>query len=344
MNFALPSGMWAARLRAPLLALVVGLAAACESSEVPTNSDPAATQALPESASLQVPEDVDSTEIAHAEEATEAVAAATDLVDGLSFSTASFSGIPGGTFHLPTSLYGTYTGSVRAQSPWSTLRDLERFRSKGTRVFLSLSGSRNNYTNSDGTFNFTLWKQRVDRFRGINFSSYINDGTVAGHYLMDEPNCTSCWGGKKIPQSTVEAAAKYSKQIWPGMTTVVRVSPGYLKGYSGNYIYLDAAWSQYAARFGDINTYIQTNVSQAKALGLGLVMGLNVLRGGTNGSKMSASQLKSWGGAILASSYICGFLGWKYDDTYFSRSDIQSAMAELVKKARNHTKASCKVS
>ena len=42
------------------------------------------------------------------------------------------------------------------------------------------------------------------------------------HYLIDQPNCTTCWGGQAIPQAMVEAMAEYSKSIRPGMTTIAR--------------------------------------------------------------------------------------------------------------------------
>jgi hypothetical protein len=47
-------------------------------------------------------------------------------------------------------------------------------------------------------------------------------------------------------------------------------------------------------------------VADAQARGLGLVVGLNVLHGGTpTGTKMTPSQVVAWGSALLSSTYPC---------------------------------------
>ena len=123
-------------------------------------------------------------------------------------------------------------------------------------MVLSLPGGPSAYTNADGTFNFELWKLRVSRYTVVDFSSYISDGTILGNYIIDEPSCSSCWGGQAIPQSTVEAMAQYSKSLWPNMKTIARADPTWLAAFSGQYVYLDAGWAQYVMRKGDVNTYL----------------------------------------------------------------------------------------
>jgi hypothetical protein len=258
-------------------------------------------------------------------------------------STAS-SGIPFGAFALPLSMYGsTYTGGhMNPQQPESLLSRLAIIRNAGGRVVLALAGSPRQYTNADGTFNFDLWKSRTDRYRSIDFNSYIDDGTVTGHYLIDQPNCSSCWGGQVIPQDMVEAMAQYSKTIWPTMTTIARADATWLEGFSGQYVYLDTGWAQYVVRKGDVSTYLTDNVVAAKSEGLGLIVGLNVLKGSSNSSSLTASQVKTFGSVLLGNSYPCAFISWQYDNAYFSRSDINSAMQFLSKKAKRHVPSSCR--
>jgi hypothetical protein len=252
-------------------------------------------------------------------------------------------GVAFASFDLPLTMLGsTHTGAYRTPDKVSILNTLSAGRAKGARMVLKLSGGSDSHVkNSDGTFSFTKWKAMVDRFKGININSYINDGTILGHYLIDEPYLTSRWK-KPVPQSTVEAMAKYSKQIWPGMTTMVRVVPSWLDDVSIRYVYLDAAWAQYAARKGDAAKWIASEVAAAKAKGLGLVASLNVLKGGSRGGNMTATELKNYGTALLNQSYVCGFLMWQYNSSYFGRSDIKSAMSTLSSKARNHTRTSCR--
>jgi len=265
-------------------------------------------------------------------------------------------GIAFGSFDMENQyLNSVHTGTVRGGglSPTNILSLLSDARAKGARVVIKLCMGRDMYVkNPDGTFSFTKWKGLVDRYRSVNLAPYIADGTIVGHFLIDEPGRASKWGGKIIPQSTVEAMAQYSKQIWPGMTTMVRVVPSWLKSAPVTYTSLDAAWAQYAAVKGSIGPWIAAEVAAAKSLGLGLAVGLNVLDGGNGSSKipgwsagkyaMSASELRTYGSTLLNQSYSCGFFMWMHDATYYGRSDIKSAMGDLSTQARSHAKTSCK--
>lgn len=263
-------------------------------------------------------------------------------------------GIVFGSFNMKHGLLTTvHTGAVRALEPSWLLGELAGVRAKGGRVAIKLVGGLDNVVqNGDGTFSLTKWKALVDRFKSINFSSYIADGTVLGIYLIDEPQNAAKWGGKSISHATVEEMARHSKRIWPAMTTFVRAAPSWLARSSITYNYLDAGWVQYEPYHGDVNRWVTAEVAAAKGKRLGLVVGLNVLNGG-NGSSgipgtkagkyaMSAKELRTLGGAVLNQSYACAFFMWMYKDTYYGRSDIKSAMGDLSAKARNHAKTSCR--
>jgi hypothetical protein len=262
----------------------------------------------------------------------------------VTFASTGFSGIPFGATALPVSQYGsTYTGGLmNPEKPESLLSRLAGVRSAKGRVALTFAGSPLQFTNADGTFNFDLWKARLDRYRVIDFGSYLSDGTVIGQYLIDQPNCSTCWGGQSIPQDMVEAMAQYSKSIWPSMTTIARAEAVWLAEYTAPYVYLDAGWAQYVVRKGDVNTFLVDNVAAAQSEGLGLIVGLNVLKGNADQSSFTASQIKSFGSVLLGSSYACAFLSWQYDPTYFAQTDIKSAMELLSKKAKRHAPTSCR--
>jgi hypothetical protein len=211
-------------------------------------------------------------------------------------------------------------------------------------------GSESRFVDEDGHFSLAIWKRRVDRFRGIDFASYIADGTIVGHYIMDEPHDPTNWGGKVVSLSDIDEMARYSKELWPSMATIIRGKPDYLRGYQ--YKYLDAAWMQYTVSFGPIDGFISSNVQDAKASGLALVAGLNVINGGSSTSGipgtrpgkygMSASELKTWGGALLEEPYICAFIVWQYDSRYFSRPAIKAAFEDLGQMARSYPKKACR--
>jgi hypothetical protein len=264
-------------------------------------------------------------------------------------------GIAFGTIQLTTPLLNSVqTGTLIGGqiSPTSVLTWLSAARAKGARVVIKLCRGDDSFVkNSDGTFSFTKWKALIDRYKSVNLAPYIADGTILGHYLIDEPHRTARWG-KIIPQATLEAMAKYSKQIWPTMPTFVRVAPSWLASSPMTYTYLDAGWLQYESWMGNIGIKIQTEVAAAKAKGLGLGVGLNLLNGGNGSShmagtrsgqyKMSATEVRTYGTALLNQSLSCGFYNWMYDAGYFGRSDIKSAFAELSAKARAHARTPCR--
>jgi hypothetical protein len=256
------------------------------------------------------------------------------------FSTTSFAGgIPIGIFALPTSEFGSrYNGAMRNISPSLLLSELAAIKSRGGKVVLNFTGNQRYFTDASGHFSLSKWEQRVDRFRSVNFSSYINDGTIVGHFLIDEPNDPANFNGQAISPSTVETMAKYSKSIWSGLTTIARAEPSYF----GTAHYLDAAWAQYLYRKGSASDYIRKNVNDAQNRGLQLVVGMNVINGGPNGGKMSATQIKDWGSTLLGNSYPCSFLSWNYDNTYLSSTSIKDAMTYLRNKAQNRSTKTCK--
>jgi hypothetical protein len=238
-------------------------------------------------------------------------------------------------------------------SPNNVLSNLAAARAKGGRVVLKLCKGRDSYVkNADGTFSLSKWKSLVSQYRNINLAPYINDGTIIGHYLIDEPHRAQRWGGKAIPYSTLEAMAKYSKELWPSLSTMVRVVPSWLAGASFTWRYVDAGWLQYRATQGDAADWVKREAAIADREGLGLVVGLNVLDGGNGSSNirgptagkwaMSATELRKYGSAMLGVSEACAFFNWTWDDDYYSRSDIRNAMADVSAIARRHAKTSCR--
>jgi hypothetical protein len=279
------------------------------------------------------------------------------VVDSVAPGSAVLPGITFGSFTMPvTYLSNVQTGTMLGGplGPSNIISVLTTVRSKGGRIVIKLCKGADSYVkNSDGTFSFTKWKALVSQYRNVNLGPFITDGTILGHFLIDEPQRAAKWGGKAIPQATVEAMAQYSKQIWPNMTTMVRVVPSWLRNAPITYKYLDTGWLQYAAGKGDVSKLVADEVAAAKAKGLGLVVGMNALAGGNGSSgiisswssssySMSATEIRNIGNVLLNQSYACAFYLWQHDTKYYGRSDIKAAMADLSAKAKLHTKTSCR--
>ncbi len=262
------------------------------------------------------------------------------LDPGSGTSAAFAGGIPIGFFAHPTTMFNDrYNGGHQNISEGALLKELAAIKSRGGKVVLSLAGAPKYYL-QDGHFSFTKWKERINRYRDINFSSYISDGTVIGHFMIDEPNDPANWNGQAVSPAVLEEMGKYSKQLWPEMPTIVRVEPNYL-GMSHKFV--DAAWAQYLYRRGDAGDYIRRNVADAQERGVALVVGMNVLKGGNpNGTPMSPSEVQSWGSTLLSSTYPCAFISWEYDADFLSTSGMGAAMDALRSKAENRSTKSCR--
>jgi hypothetical protein len=268
----------------------------------------------------------------------------------------SFPGITFGTYNMPTSqLSSVHNGSLLGGplSPTNIVSVLTATRSKGGRMVVKLSKGHDRYIqNADRTFSLTKWKALIDQYRSVNLAPFIADGTILGHFLIDEPHVTGRWGGKIITQATIEAMAAYSKQIWPTMPALARVVPSWLAAAAVTYTHLDAGWLQYAASKGQVTSLVTAEVAAAQRSRLGILVGMNVMNGG-NGSSgipgltrgqhaMSATELRTYGTALLNQSYACAFYMWNHNTNYYGRADIKAAMAELSAKAKSHLKTSCR--
>jgi hypothetical protein len=260
-------------------------------------------------------------------------------------------GIPIGMFNMPNHEFGSrYNGAMRNIWPKFLLRNLAQIKARGGKVVLMLAGGEQLYKDRRGHFDLGKWKARINRFKGVNFSSYIKDGTIVGHYMIDEPNDPTNWHGQPVRAQILDEMARYSKQLWPSMPTVVRTEPWRLaKLGKSSFRYLDAAWAQYTTTKGNVNNYIRQNSADAKRMGLALVVGLNITKGNITRTKyrvtrrpMTASQVRSFGSTLLSSSYPCAFLSWIYDSRYAARSDIRSAMNLLRTKAQARSTKTCR--
>jgi hypothetical protein len=294
----------------PLLALGAALAG-CDTDRLTNSSDSAVPASEPASQSQPAP----------------------------AFAVGFRGGMPFGTWALPDNMFGDiYNGAVRNIDPSQLLSELAVIKARGGKVILAMAGQEDHFKDGSGHFSFSLWKGRIDRFRSVNFNSYIDDGTVIGHYMIDEPNDPVNWGDP-VPGTMLDQMAAYSKSIWPKMATVVRVEPDYLDAWT--YHNLDAAWAQWVTRKGDPGDYIRGQVATAQKLGLKLVTGLNIRKGAPDRQPLSASVMLSAGSALLSADYPCAFISWEYDADLLARSDVKSAMTQLSQKAENHAAHSC---
>jgi hypothetical protein len=309
-----------ARLRAPALALLLGVSMGCNSANQlsPTNEPSVfSDQAISGPVSLNVASE------------------AATLPPPPPPSTL-FSGVPLGPFDVPVSAMPSFSGAVRTTTPISIVAIASAARQAGARIVLRLV-SEALVKNTDGTFSVTKWKEAIDRYAGVDLSS-VSDGTIAGHLLVQNPQDPATWGGEQIPYATLEEMARYSRERWPGLPTIVKAPPTWLAATPTPWQYLDASSVVYSGPPTDVEVWAGRQAKTAVNAGLGLLFGINVLNG-----HLSARQLASWGSVLLAQGQMCGLVMYRYDAIYFERSDVKAAVATLDEQAGAHAKTSCRV-
>jgi len=268
------------------------------------------------------------------------------------------SGIPLGPPKLPEELYGqVYTGTKLAITPESAIADLSAARSRSMRVFVILVGAQRHYKNPDGTFDIDRWKALVDEFREVPLEEFVGDGTIVAHQLVSEAKARSQWSGTIISNNVLDEMARYSKELWPTMPTVLRTDPSDLEEHAAafetpwpgwKWQHLDAASARYLVRKGSVEDFAANEQASARRQQLALVVGLNVLSGGDGSSgipsprrglwAMSPDELRRYGSTMLRRTKACAFEMWRYetpgsafeDFRYFRRPEIVEAVRELA--------------
>ena len=279
-------------------------------------------------------------------------------------------GIPLGPPKLPTTLYGeVFTGTKVALTPETAVEELNAARSKAMRVFVILVGAQKHYKNEDGTFDLDSWKSVVDEFRDVDLGEFVVDRTIVAHQLVSEAKARAQWGGSVIPNNVLDEMARYSKEIWPTMPTMLRTDPSDLEEHAAafgtpwpgwRWSYLDAASARYLTRKGSVQAFAKTEQASTTRQRLALVAGLNVLSGGDGSSEigspragawaMSPDELLRYGKALLLGTSACAFELWRYESpgsafenvVYFRRPEINEALRELAAIALQRPPRACR--
>src|SRR5205085_10110367 len=202
-------------------------------------------------------------------------------------------------------------------------------------------------------FRLDLWESIINRFNGIDVSSYVADGTLLGVFLIDEPEDPTNWswgcvrdpstlqcqldangntipdGGAPVSYSDIEAAAAFAKPIFQNAPMGVGSRPSQLytaaqRAGAASYNNLDFAEAQYTDNKKDASGMFASNVKlviddfitleRTRAQQIGLAIQWGINTiQGVSGGPVPASTLLAWGTKIIQEQYACIFTMWKYD-------------------------------
>ena len=221
-------------------------------------------------------------------------------------------------------------------------------RAAGLQVNLRMVGNHDYYTDANGDFDLTKWKEMLGAWEGSGVQEFIDDGTLANHMMLDD---IDDFNGAPPTADELEEMARYSHEILPGLRVIVRADARELPlPTNGSYQELDATVNQYVYQDGDVEEYALSQAERADNLGLDIINGLNIADGGdgTSGQPgwssghyaMSAQEIEDYGDVLSAVPGCSMFLLWEYDgeeawsdgsigSDYFDQPELQEALAHL---------------
>ncbi len=232
------------------------------------------------------------------------------------------------------------------------ISDLSQYKTQGARCIFKFSGSLQNYTDSNKSFVMSMWTTVVStafaRAPVQQWQNFVTDGTLLAHNVMDdfEPG-SPVFNGHPPTMDDVDFLAQYSKSILTFLPCFARVHNTVLAAKS-NWTYLDAGWMQWRESRGPVGAWYVNNINVGRQLGLGSVLGWNLLAGGSGATApwnihpynhlfgMSPMEIDACTAAIQsAATYFIGMFGWSadpgFDSTdYYSRPDLQSSIQGLA--------------
>ena len=218
-------------------------------------------------------------------------------------------------------------------------------------VTLRLTGDHGRYTDADGNFDLAAWSALLAPWARPELRTYIEDGTFAGHMLLDDIHNFS---GADPTAAQLEEMARQSKELLPGLMTWVREKATAMPlPEGGRYRQVDAIDNQYKAADGDVAAYAFREASWAEALGLQVICGLNIANGGDGRSgrsgwgpgrfAMSGAEITEYGRVFADRPECSMLLLWEYDglerwtdgsvgSDWFDREPQRLAIVELAER------------
>jgi hypothetical protein len=102
--------------------------------------------------------------------------------------------------------------------------ELQAAREGGITVLVALTGSKSGYSDPHGCFSLELWQAALDRHDMDAIQPYVEDGTIAGLYAVDEPYDWDC--GPTYPQ--LDQMCAYAQGRLPGIRCGFNAPPFWL--------------------------------------------------------------------------------------------------------------------
>lgn len=130
---------------------------------------------------------------------------------------------------------------------------LEIARSCGTKVYVKLEETPDILNKNGVGINIKIIKQKWDDFAGI-IDPYVEDGTIIGHLIADDPHLCDEWGGTCPTRQNMDELGRISKSHWPALSTILSTIPPYAENYTWQFV--DKINFPYGFHKGNIDDFI----------------------------------------------------------------------------------------
>jgi hypothetical protein len=264
---------------------------------------------------------------------------------------ATLTGIPVGTHMIPpedlVARRAQYSATLRRLTPDNVAKHLQFALDNGFREIVSIV-AKESMKDGSGRFSMTRWRALADQWKGTGpiFQKYVTSGTLIGIYVIDEPYCPTCWGGKPPTMAELLEMGRHVKALLgPTVPTIVRAPPTWFVSRVSPAALVpafDASWCQWA--YGPnqgvtASQYAAKCVQDAKRMGLKLIMGMNVLNGGDGSSgirgtdsrywQVSAAELTRYDGNFVTNPGVCALSNWQFSPIYPSSGMSAGQLAQV---------------
>ena len=284
---------------------------------------------------------------------------------------ANYTGLPYGPFglwRLASINWGPqpFTGSHNYINADGIIQQINAARAMGHRLILAMTGGLSQDYTTDGQFDMTKWKRKMDTYNTDSIKNAVAagvaDGTILGNTLIDEPE-TKQWG-TNLTKAIIDEMAAYVKNMFATLPVGVNHGPPAYNRWrtSERYQVVDYVLYQYAhyVTSGNVAAWRNAILAQAKHEGVAVALSMNILNGGKQdrvgtwdctgeeqagpgnrapNCRMTPTQLREWGKALATDG--CFLTMWRYDEAYMSEAANQDAFREVASVVASQPRRSC---
>lgn len=265
-----------------------------------------------------------------------------------------------------------FNSSIQSYTPGNIIGRLAVARQKNMRVMLALTGGARAQYLTNGVFDYSKWKARMDAYNTPEIrqaiAQAVADGTVIGNSVMDEPhndggpgNESNSWGpAGTMTKARVDELCRYQKNMFPTLPAGVNADH---RGFEPQNAYrvCDFSISQYRAGKGDVREYKESALAMGRRDGHKIAFSMNLLNGGTRDNdkdgkwecpvgptggqgtyapncRMTAAQVEEFGKVL---SEGCALFMWMYNEQFMGNRANQTAFRNVREALDRITPPNC---